>query len=142
MPAFFNHQFAVANRAGDFAGRVNHQLLAHGQVAVELTANFGDVDFSRSLESALLGNLDDARIHGRFYRAFNYQRVAVGDFNALELDVGPDRQLAAAFLVAAGSKRGGLAAGRLAKAVLAGHGLRRRMRRTACARAGAVVAAG
>src|SRR6185312_4440632 len=46
LPALFDHELAIADFAGNFTGRVNHQLVAHGQVAVELAADFGDVDVS------------------------------------------------------------------------------------------------
>jgi hypothetical protein len=98
LAAFFDDDLAVADLAGDLAGRVNDELLAHGEAAVEHAADFGDVDFGRALELALLGDLHQARIHGRFDQAFDHERVAIGDLDALELDVRADGELAAAFL--------------------------------------------
>ena len=57
--------------------------------------DLGNVDLCRALECAVFRDMDHARIHGGFYRAFHYQRVAVGDLHALELDVGAHRELAA-----------------------------------------------
>src|SRR6476620_11504091 len=94
LAAFFDHQFAVADLAGDFAGSEDHQLFTHGQVAIEFAADFRQVDFGRALEGALVGDLDHARIHGRFDTAFHHQGVAIGDLNAFELDVGTDDQFA------------------------------------------------
>jgi hypothetical protein len=77
---------------------MDDELLAHGEAAVEHAADLGDVDFGRALELALLGDLHQARIHGGFDQAFDHERVAIGDLDALELDVRADGELAAAFL--------------------------------------------
>src|SRR5690606_11835395 len=98
LAALFDHQLAVADLARDFAGRVNHEFFAYGQVAIEFATDFGDVDFCRTLECADLGDLDHARIHRCFDPAFDHQRVAIGNFNAFQLDVGTDDQLAADFV--------------------------------------------
>ena len=82
--------------------------------------DLGDVDFGRAVEGTLLGDLDHARVHGGLHRAFDDQRVAVGDLHALELDVGAHGQLAAAFGDLAGRAGGG------GCHVHVGHGLRGR----------------
>jgi alkyl hydroperoxide reductase subunit F len=96
LPAFLDHHLAVADGARHLAGAINHQPVAHGQVAVKAAADFRDVDLGRALERADLGDLHQARIHGRLDQAFDDQRVAVGDLDPLELDVGADDELAAA----------------------------------------------
>ena len=89
LPALFHHQLAVADLAVDLARAVDHQLLAHGEGAVEFAMDLGNVDLCRALECAVFRDMDHARIHGGFYRAFHYQRVAVGDLHALSLMLGP-----------------------------------------------------
>jgi sugar phosphate isomerase/epimerase len=60
LAALLDHHLAVAHLAGDLAGREDDQLLAHGQVAVEQAADFGDVDFGGALERTALRDLDHA----------------------------------------------------------------------------------
>ena len=106
LATLFDHQLAVADLAADLAGAVDHQLLAHGQGAGEFAMDLGDVDLGRTVESPLLRDVNDARVHGRLHRAFHHQRVAVRDLDPLELDVGAHGQLAAA-LLGHGTVRGG-----------------------------------
>jgi hypothetical protein len=68
--------------------------LPHGEVAIELPVNLRDIDLSRALESAELRNLNHPRIHRRLDRALHHQGVAIGDLDALELDVRANGQLA------------------------------------------------
>src|SRR3569832_2136458 len=86
LAALFDHDLAVADPAGDLAGRIDRELLTHREVAVELAVDLGDVDLARALERAALGDLDHARIRRRFDRAFDHERVALGDLDALRLD--------------------------------------------------------
>ena len=94
--AFFDYQLAVTDFAVDAAGGANDELLARSQFTVEATMDFGDVDPHGAKESAVLGNLNDTAVHRCLDPAFDDQRVAVGDFGALEFDVGTDDQAATA----------------------------------------------
>ena len=53
LAALLDHQLAIADLAAHLAGTENHQLLPHGQRAVEVTPDFGDVDVGRTPEGAL-----------------------------------------------------------------------------------------
>ena len=91
LSAFFNDQLAVTHGASDFAGRVNHQLLARRQVAVELPPDFSHINVGRPFKCTLLGDLHYTRVHRGLHQSFNDQCVAIGNFNALQLDVGAYR---------------------------------------------------
>jgi hypothetical protein len=107
LPAFLDHQLAVADLAADAARGVDDQFVAHGQIAVEATADFGQIDLGGAAERALFGDLHQARIHGGLDRALDQQGVAIGDLNALQFDVRAHGELAAALA----GRGGGLAAG-------------------------------
>ncbi|MNC90310.1 hypothetical protein D3C83_63920 [compost metagenome] len=77
-------------------------MLARRKFAFEAATDFGDVDADRSREHAVLGNLDYAAIHRSFDAAFDDERIAVGNFHALQLDVRADDQLAALGVVGGG----------------------------------------
>jgi len=72
---------------------VNDELLAHRQLAFETAVDLGVVDGDRALEHAVLGDLEHARVERRFDAAFDDQRVAIADLDALDLDLRADDQL-------------------------------------------------
>jgi hypothetical protein len=74
---------------------VNDNVLARRELAFETAADFGDVDADGAGENAVLRDLYDAAVHGRLDPPLDHQCVAIGDFNAAQLDVGSDDQLAA-----------------------------------------------
>ena len=74
---------------------MNDELLARGEVTFEASANFRDIDTDSSGIHAVLRDLHNAAVHRRFYTAFDNQRVAVGNFNALQFDVWSHREFAA-----------------------------------------------
>ena len=67
LATFFDHHFAVADATGHLAGGVNHQLVAHGEVAVEYAPDLCNVDLRRPFEFTLFGDLDHTRVHGGFH---------------------------------------------------------------------------
>ena len=97
LATFFDDDLAVANGAFDLALGVDHEFVAHGQVAVKLAVYFSNINVGRAFERAVGHDLDDTGVHRRFDGALNHQGVAIGDFNAFEFDVGADYQAAAAF---------------------------------------------
>ena len=91
---------AVADLARALAGGVDDELLAHRQLALEAAADLGVVDGDRALEHAVLGDLEHARVERRLDAAFDDQRVAVADLDALDLDLPADHELRLAARVA------------------------------------------
>ena len=65
---------------------------------LDYSANLRPEGAPEWVKSALLRNVDDARIHGGLDRPLDHQCVAVRNFYALELDVGAYGQLAAALV--------------------------------------------
>src|SRR5712692_5465641 len=105
LAAFLDRDFPVADLARHFPGSANDQLFSRGQLALEAPADFGDIDAGLAHEDAVLGDLDDAAVHRSLYATFDDQRIAVGDFGALQLDVRTDDQLAHAFTAGSGGFR-------------------------------------
>src|SRR5258706_1662213 len=91
--AFLDLDLGVADLAGDLARGVDDELLAHRELALEAAVDLGVVDRDRALEHAVLGDLEHARVEGRLDAAFDDQRIAVADLDALQLDVRADDQL-------------------------------------------------
>ena len=102
-------RIAVSGDAGrSDAGVENTGLIdAGGGLAFEAAADLGLVDGDGALKHAVLGDLEDARVKGRFDALLDDQRVAVGDFDALHLDVGADNQLGFLALIGFLLRRGG-----------------------------------
>src|SRR5688572_30436821 len=125
LAAFFDGELAVADLAGDLAVRMDDELLADGELALEAAVDLGDVDARSALEHALLGDLDHAAVHGRLDAAFHDERVAIGDLDTLQLDVGPDDELAALALGGTGRRGGRMRALRRGGRELTGGGGRR-----------------
>jgi hypothetical protein len=92
--AFLDSDLAVPNLARDTPCRVDDELLAGGQLAFERAADLRDVDADGPGENPVLRDLDDAAVHRSFDAAFDHERVAVGDFDAFELDVRTDDETA------------------------------------------------
>src|SRR5258706_15431037 len=90
LRAFLDLDPGVADLARALAGAVDHELLAHRQLALEAAADLGVVDRDRALEHAVLGDLEPARVEGRLDAAFDDQRVAIADLDALDLDLRTD----------------------------------------------------
>ena len=72
LAAFFNHQFAVADGAGDFAGGINHQLLAHRQVAIEFATDFGYINFGQMAGSGSGGDVMYVGYPGQGVKGFEF----------------------------------------------------------------------
>src|SRR5262249_10751468 len=79
----------------------------------EATVDLRNIDPHGAAEYALLGDLHDAAVHRRLDASLHHEGVAVGDFDALQLDVGPHDELAALRVGAAGRTGNGLRFGRL-----------------------------
>src|SRR5262249_35777072 len=56
---------------------------------------FGDVDLRGAIESSRLRDLHFLAVHRRLHVALDDEQIAVGDLDALQLDVDPDEELAA-----------------------------------------------
>src|SRR5437867_1311743 len=75
LRAFLDLDLGVADLARDLAGRVDGELLAYRQLALEAAVDLGVVDSDRALEHAVLGDLEHARVEGRFDASFDHERV-------------------------------------------------------------------
>src|SRR3981081_2728972 len=106
LGAFLDLDLGVADLARYLAGAVDHELLAHRQLAFEAAMDLGVVDRDRALEHAVRRDLEYARVEGRFDAAFNDERVAIADLDALQLDVGTDDELGFLALVGDLDRRG------------------------------------
>ena len=73
---------------------MDDQLRAGGQLAGEVTVDFCDVDRDVSLERAGLRDLHRLAVDRGFDLAFDDEHVAVGNLDALELDLRTDPKLA------------------------------------------------
>src|SRR5262245_66336755 len=93
LGAFLDADLGVADLARHLAARVHDQLLAYRDLALEAAADLGLVDGDRALEYAVLGDLEHARVERGLDAAFDHQRVAVADLDALDLDVLADAHL-------------------------------------------------
>src|SRR5438094_3188496 len=92
---FGDDQLAVADRSRDAAGAMDDQLGARRQFTGELAVDLGDVDRHIALERAGLRNLHRLAVDRRFNFALDHQHVAVRNFDALQLDLRTDPELAA-----------------------------------------------
>src|SRR5205085_1808509 len=78
--------------------RVHHELLAGSELALEHAADLSHVHVDLAVECAAFGDLDRAAYHRRLDAALDDERVAVLDLDALQFDIRPDDELAAALL--------------------------------------------
>src|SRR5258706_288884 len=102
LRAFLDLALGVADLARHLAGGVDHELLAHRELAFEAAVDLRLVDRDGALEHPMRGDLEHARVERRLDAAFHHQRVAIADLDALDLDLGADDELG--FLALVGSR--------------------------------------
>src|SRR5437016_14590055 len=76
LRTFLDLDLGVANLAGDLAGAVDGELLAHRQLAFEAAVDFGVVDGDGALAHAVLRTRGHARVVRHFHAAVDTQRIA------------------------------------------------------------------
>src|SRR5688572_31452604 len=99
LRAFLDLDLGVADLARHLARGLDHELLAHRDLAFEAAADLGLVDGDRALEHAVLGDFQNARVQRGVNTAFDHKRVAVADLDAFQLDVRTDHELGLLALV-------------------------------------------
>src|SRR5439155_7951811 len=99
-------QFPISDRPRYAAGSMDDQALARRQLADKLALNFGNIDHHRSLERSRLGNLHGLAVDRGLDMTFDNERVAIGDLDPFELDIGSNGQFAAGDLACARYGRG------------------------------------
>jgi hypothetical protein len=74
-------------------------VFANGELPLERSPDLGDVHGGGAAEYAGFRDLHYTAVHRRFNASFDYERVAIGDLHAFQLDIGTDDQLAAGGLL-------------------------------------------
>src|SRR5258708_12267988 len=87
LGAFLDLDLGVADLARHLAGAVDHELLAHRQLAFEAAMDLGVVDRDGALEHAVRRDLEYARVEGPFDAPFNDEVAAIPDPHPLPLNI-------------------------------------------------------